>query len=52
MKTISFAQGLGHLKHAVEAIESQELKAHLKTTGILFQRCNHPCPFLNPLIPL
>ena len=36
-ETISFTQGLGHLKHAVEAIESQELKAHLKTTGILFR---------------
>ena len=34
---ISFAQGLGHLKHAVDAIRSQELKAHLKTTGILFR---------------
>ena len=36
-ETISFTQGLGHLTHTVEAIESQELKAHLKTTGILFR---------------
>ena len=36
-ETISFAQGIGHLKHAVAAIENQKLKAHLKTTGILFR---------------
>ena len=36
-ETISFEEGFGHLKHAVKAIESEELKAHLKTTGILFK---------------
>ena len=40
-ETISFTQGIGHFKHAVEAIESPELKAHLKTTGILFRGVQH-----------
>ena len=34
---ISFEHGLAHLKHTVKAMESGELKAHLKTTGILFK---------------
>ena len=34
---ISFNQAHAHLKHSVHAIESEELKAHLKTTGILFK---------------
>ena len=34
---ISFIQAHAHLKHSVRAIESEELKAHLKTTGILFK---------------
>ena len=34
---ISFNQAHAHLKHSVYAIESEELKAHLKTTGILFK---------------
>ena len=36
-ETISFEEGFGHLKHTVKATESEELKAHLKTTGILFK---------------
>ena len=46
-ETISFTQGIGHLKHAVEAIESQELKAHLKTTGILFRGVQHELSRIN-----
>ena len=46
-KTISFTQGLGHLRHAVEAIESQELKAHLKTTGILFRGVQYELSKIN-----
>ena len=34
---ISFNQAHAHLKHSVHAIESEELKAHLKTTGILLK---------------
>ena len=34
---ISFDQAHAHLKHSVYAMESDELKAHLKTTGILFK---------------
>ena len=34
---ISFNQAHAHLKHSVHAIESEELKAHLNTTGILFK---------------
>ena len=34
---ISFNQAHAHMKHSVHAIESEELKAHLKTTGILFK---------------
>ena len=34
---ISFNQAHAHLKHSVHAMESEELKAHLKTTGILFK---------------
>ena len=45
--TISFAEGLGHLKHAIEAIESEELKAHLKTTGILFKGVQYEFSKLN-----
>ena len=46
-ETISFAEGLGHLKHAVKAIESEELKAHLKTTGILFKGVQYELSKLN-----
>ena len=46
-QTISFEQGLGHLKHAVQAIESEELKAHLKTTGILFKSVQYEFSPLN-----
>ena len=46
-ETISFTQGIGHLKNAVEAIESQELKAHLKTTGILFRGVQHELSRIN-----
>ena len=46
-QTISFEQGLGHLKHAVQAIESEELKAHLKTTGILFKSVQYEFSKLN-----
>ena len=34
---ISFNQAHAHLKHSVYGMESEELKAHLKTTGILFK---------------
>ena len=34
---ISFNQAHAHLKHSVNAIESEELKSHLKTTGILLK---------------
>ena len=34
---ISFNQAHAHLKHSVHGMESEELKAHLKTTGILFK---------------
>ena len=34
---ISFNQAHAHLKHSVHAMESEELKAHLKATGILFK---------------
>ena len=34
---ISFEHAHAHLKHSVYAMESDELKAHLKTTGILFK---------------
>ena len=34
---ISFDHAHAHLKHSVHAMESDELKAHLKTTGILFK---------------
>ena len=34
---ISSNQAHAHLKHSVNAIESEELKAHLKTTGILIK---------------
>ena len=34
---ISFQHAHAHLKHSVYAMESDELKAHLKTTGILFK---------------
>ena len=37
---ISFNQAHAHMKHSVYAIESEELKAHLKTTGILFKGVN------------
>ena len=46
-ETISFAEGLGHLKHVVKAIESEELKAHLKTTGILFKGVQYELSKLN-----
>ena len=46
-KTISFTQGIGHLQHTVEAIESPELKAHLKTTGILFRGVQNEISMLN-----
>ena len=46
-QTISFEQGLGHLKHVVQAIESEELKAHLKTTGILFKSVQYEFSKLN-----
>ena len=46
-QTISFEQGLGHLKHDVQAIESEELKAHLKTTGILFKSVQYEFSKLN-----
>ena len=45
--TISFAQGIGHLKHAVEAIESPEIQAHLKATGILFRGVQHELSMIN-----
>ena len=44
---ISFTEGVSHLKHAVEAIESPELKAHLKTTGILFRGVQHELSMIN-----
>ena len=34
---ISFEHAHAHIKHSVYAMESDELKAHLKTTGILFK---------------
>ena len=34
---ISFNQAHAHLKDSVHAMESEELKSHLKTTGILFK---------------
>ena len=34
---ISFEHAHAHLKHSVYAMESDELKAHLKTAGILFK---------------
>ena len=34
---ISFNQAHAHLKHSVHAMEYEELKSHLKTTGILFK---------------
>ena len=34
---ISFNQAHAHLKHSVYGMESEELTAHLKTTGILFK---------------
>ena len=34
---ISFEHAHAHLKHSVYAMESGELKEHLKTTGILFK---------------
>ena len=34
---ISFEHAHAHLKHSVYAMESGELKAHMKTTGILFK---------------
>ena len=34
---ISFNKAHAHLKHSVHAMEYEELKAHLKTTGILFK---------------
>ena len=46
-ETISFLQGIGHFTHAVEAIESPELKAHLKTTGILFRGVQHELSMIN-----
>ena len=46
-ETISFTQGIGHFTHAVEAIESPELKAHLKTTGILFRGVQHELSMIN-----
>ena len=45
--TISFEQGLGHLKHDVQAIESEELKSHLKTTGILLKSVQYEFSKLN-----
>ena len=45
--TISFAQGIGHLKHAVEAIESPEIQAHLKATGILFRGVQDELSLIN-----
>ena len=45
--TISFTQGIGHLKHAVEAIESPEIQAHLKATGILFRGVQHELSMIN-----
>ena len=44
---ISFAEGLNHLKHDVKAIESEELQAHLKTTGILFKGVQYEFSKLN-----
>ena len=44
---ISFEEGLAHLKHAVKAMESGELKAHLKTTGILFKGVQYEFSKLN-----
>ena len=44
---ISFTEGISHLTHAVEAIESPELKAHLKTTGILFRGVQHELSMIN-----
>ena len=46
-ETISFAEGLDHLKHAFQAIESEELKAHLKTTGIMFKGVQYEFSKLN-----
>ena len=46
-ETISFEEGFGHLKHAIKAIESEELKAHLKTTGILFKGVQYEVSKLN-----
>ena len=37
LEDISFEHAHAHLKHSVYAMESDELKAHLKTTGILFK---------------
>ena len=34
---ITFQHAHAHLKHSVYTMESDELKAHLKTTGILFK---------------
>ena len=34
---ITYQQAHTHLKHAVHGLESDELKAHLKTTGLLFK---------------
>ena len=34
---ITFEHAHNHLKHTVHAMESDELKAHLKTTGLLFK---------------
>ena len=38
-ETISLEEGFGHLKHVVKAIESEELKAHLKNNWYTVQRC-------------
>ena len=34
---ITYTHAHNHLKHTVHAMESDELKAHLKTTGLLFK---------------
>ena len=34
---ITYTHAHNHLKHTVHALESDELKAHLKTTGLLFK---------------
>ena len=47
MKPFLLLQGIGHFTHAVEAIESPELKAHLKTTGILFRGVQHELSMIN-----